>query len=55
LLEAKRGGAFVWANPDSPTSVCLAEPGAGYQVEVYDLPPRRALALALSGDVVPVP
>ncbi|HWO16623.1 MAG TPA: hypothetical protein VNM89_07920 [Solirubrobacterales bacterium] len=55
LLEAKGSGAVVWANPDSPTSVYLAEPGAAYQVEVYDPSPRRALTLALSGDVVPAP
>ena len=36
------GDAFVWVNPDSPTSAYLAEPGAGYQVEVYDPSPRRA-------------
>jgi hypothetical protein len=53
-LQRTEGGALVWVNPDRPTSVYLAEPGSAYQVEVYDPSPRRALALALSGDIVPV-
>jgi hypothetical protein len=54
-LQGARGGALVWVNPDRPQSVYLAEPGAEHQVEVYDPLPRRALSVALSGEVVPVP
>jgi hypothetical protein len=53
-LQRAPGGALVWVNPDRPTSAYLAEPGSGYQVEVYDPDPARALDIALSGDVVPV-
>ena len=53
-VQRARGGALVWVNPDRPQSVYLAEPGAEHQVEVYDPLPRRALSLALSGEVVPV-
>ena len=40
--------------PDRPQSVYLAEPSAEYQVEVNDPLPRRALEVALSGEVSPV-
>ncbi len=53
-VQTAKGGAVVWVNPDRPQSVYLAESGAEYQVEVYDPLPRRALQVALSGDVVPV-
>jgi hypothetical protein len=53
-LQRAPGGALVWVNPDRPQSVYLAEPGSTHQVEVYDPLPRRALSVALSGDVVPV-
>ena len=53
-LQRAPGGALVWVNPDRPQSVYLAEPGSTHQVEVYDPVPRRALSVALSGDVVAV-
>ena len=53
-LQRAPGGALVWVNPDRPQSVYLAEPDSTHQVEVYDPLPRRALSVALSGDVVPV-
>ena len=53
-VQRAQGGAVVWANPDRPQSVYLAEPGAEHQVEVYDPLPRRALEVALSGEVMPV-
>jgi hypothetical protein len=52
-VQRAEGGALVWANPDRPQSVYLAEPGADHQVEVYDPDPARARAIALSGEVVP--
>ena len=51
-LQRAPGGALVWVNPDRPQSVYLAEPGSTHQVEVYDPQPRRALSVALSGEVV---
>jgi len=51
-VQRARGGALVWVNPDRPQSVYLAEPGSTHQVEVYDPLPRRALRVALSGEVV---
>ena len=53
-VQRAEGGALVWANPDRPQSVYLAEPDSTHQVEVYDPLPRRALEVALSGEVVPV-
>jgi len=53
-LQRAPGGALVWVNPDRPQSVYLAEPDSTHQVEVYDPLPRRALAVALSGEVVEV-
>jgi hypothetical protein len=47
-------GAQMWVDPNSPTSVYLARPGEGFQVEVYDPDPKTALRVALSGDVRPV-
>jgi hypothetical protein len=57
VLVVRRGdgGAVVWVNPDRPQSVYLAEPGSEYQVEVYDPLPRRALSVALSAELQPVP
>jgi hypothetical protein len=53
-VQRARGGALVWVNPDRPQSVYLAEPGSTHQVEVYDPLPRRALEVAISGEVQPV-
>lgn len=53
-LQRAPGGTLVWVNPDRPNSVYLTEPGSEHQVEVYDPLPRRALRVALSGDVVPI-
>ncbi len=50
-LRRVRGGALAWVDPESPTSVYLAWPGAARQVEVYDPSAKRALAIALSGAV----
>jgi hypothetical protein len=48
-------GFLAWVNPSRPASVYLAKPGAAYQVEVYDPSPRRALSVALSPNLHPVP
>ncbi len=50
-LRRVPGGALAWIDPESPTSVYLAWPGAAPQVEVYDPSAKRALAIALSGAV----
>lgn len=54
-LRSAPRGAFAWVDPNRPTSVYLARPGADHQVEVYDPSPKRALRLALSGAVAPLP
>ncbi len=46
---------MAWQDPNSPTSVYLAKPGAKYQVEVYDPTPKQALKVALSPKLQPVP
>ena len=48
-------GAMAWVDPNSPTSVYLSKPGAKYQVEVYDPTPKKALKVALSPSLQPVP
>jgi hypothetical protein len=43
-------------NSSSPTSVYVAYPDEkGYEIEVYDPDPAKALALVKSGDIQPVP
>jgi hypothetical protein len=49
-----RGGR-VWVSNSYPRSAHVAFPGVGYQVEVYDRSPAKALATARSGQVRPVP
>jgi len=49
------GGGIVVVSSQSPKSVYLGFPGQDYQVEVYDPSARRALRLATSGRVRPVP
>ena len=60
---AGRKGAIVHLAPDGrevvtseekPTSVYFVSPGNKVQVEVYDPSPKRAMSLALSGQVRPV-
>jgi hypothetical protein len=53
LRRAPRGFR-AWQDPASPTSVYLAKPGAEYQIEVYEPDSKRALAVALSGEIEPV-
>jgi hypothetical protein len=50
LRKAPRGFS-AWVDPQRPTSVHLARPGAPYQVEVYDPDPKRALHVALPGEL----
>lgn len=47
-------GAVAFYNADRPTSVYLAYPGSGEQIEVFDPSPARARALVESGAVRPV-
>jgi hypothetical protein len=48
-----RDGRKVATNAEKPTSVYFVNPDNTVQVEVYDPSPRRALSLALSGQVRP--
>lgn len=54
IAEKAPGGALVVSHETRPTSVYLAEPDSGYQIEVYDPSPERALEVALSGDIQPI-
>lgn len=47
-------GTEVVSSEERPTSVYFVDPGNTVQVEVYDPSPKRAMDLALSGDVQPV-
>jgi hypothetical protein len=50
------GGGLVLTSRESPAnrSVYLAYPGSNYEVEVYDLSPKRSFQTAASGKVVPI-
>ena len=48
------GGGIALVDQSYPKSVHMAFRGVNYQVEVYDPSPKRALQVALSGDVAPV-
>lgn len=48
------GGGLALVDGKTPTSVHLAFPNVGFQVEVYDPSPARALETASSGQVRPV-
>jgi hypothetical protein len=49
-------GAFVYSNSSTaPNSAYVAFPGSDYEVEVYDPAPGKALAIAKSGKVQPIP
>lgn len=54
VIRQGAGGRVV-TNADKPTSVYFASAGNEVQVEVYDPDPARAMALARSGRVQPVP
>lgn len=54
-FNVPNGGTAV-QNSSSPTSVYVAFPDEkGYQIEVYDPDPAKALDLVKSGDIQPVP
>jgi hypothetical protein len=48
------GGGLAVMDLNRPQSVYLAWPGSGYEVEVFDPSPKRALDLVLSGAIAPV-
>jgi hypothetical protein len=48
------GGGLALLDTRRPQSVYLAWPGSGYEVEVFDPSPKRALDLVLDGRVAPV-
>ena len=48
-------GGIVGVTEGNRTSVHFAFPGVPYQGEIYDPAPGRALAVATSGDIQPVP
>jgi hypothetical protein len=47
-------GGYAFVNPDNPTSVYFAYPGADYQVEVFAPKAAEALELVTSGKVLAV-
>jgi hypothetical protein len=47
-----QSGALVVYSPRRDTNVYFTFPNAGFQVEVYDPDPRRALSMVLGGQVV---
>ncbi len=60
---AKKPGQLSFSAPDKgfavfnssrPTNVYLAYPGSNVQIEVFDVSPKRARQIVMSGDVVPV-
>jgi hypothetical protein len=53
VVRRAEDGREVVVGEQSPTSAYFASPDNSVQVEVYDPSPRRALALALSGEVRP--
>jgi hypothetical protein len=54
-FDIPNGGLAV-QNSNSPTSVYVAYPDEkGYEIEVYDPDPQKALDLVTSGDIQPVP
>ena len=54
-LHQLSGGAIAVVSGAKPNSVYVAYPGKDLQIEIYDPSPRRALRLALSGRVRPLP
>jgi hypothetical protein len=54
IIRTLPGGGLAYLNADQPTSVYLAWPGTGYEVEVFDPSPKHALDLVLAGAIVPV-
>ena len=54
-IRSLTGGGLAVQYGTDPQSVYLVFPGAAYEVEVYDPSPARALRLATSGKVVPIP
>lgn len=55
VVNRTKDGAKVVFSEANPNSVYLVSPDNSVQVEVYDPSPRRALGLALSGQVRPAP
>ncbi len=53
-IVKRAGGLKAVTTRSRPTSVYLADSDNEVQIEVYDPSPRRAMSLALSGQVVPV-
>jgi len=53
-LRKRRDGGIVVVTRGRPASAYLAYPGKGFQVEVYDPDPGRAVKLALSARIRPV-
>jgi len=49
------GGGIAVYSKQRPESVYAAYPGKGFQVEVYDPAPARALHVVVSGQVRPLP
>lgn len=55
IVREAGDGREVVSSEEAPTSVYFASPDNSVQVEIYDPSPARAMSLALSGRVQPVP
>ena len=53
IVKRAKDGREVVSNSDSPTSVYFVSADNSVQIEVYDPSPKRAMSIALSGDVRP--
>jgi hypothetical protein len=54
IVRSLPGGGLAYMNARRPTSVYIAWPGSGTEVEVFDPSPKHALNLVLSGAVAPI-
>jgi hypothetical protein len=54
IIRHSKDGTEVVSSREQPTSVYFVGPDKAVQVEVYDPSPRRAMRVALSGQVRPV-
>ena len=52
--QAPNGG-FVVTNQKTATSVYVAYPDSDVEIEIYDPSPQRAMAIATSGTLTPLP
>lgn len=54
IVRQSKSGRELVSNASNPNSVYFASPDNSVQVEVYDPSPKRAMSLAMSGEVQPI-